>query len=289
MAQYRKDSKVFLPNGNTIFEVVMSASTNGTLTSNTNPFPVVTNNESIYAAPWDMQVARGKVPGVTQVNVFGYGTAIDGSFIPAWENATSYTFPAAAVNMQVVSSSTSDNTDASINISGLDANWNLLTEHIHLNGTTTVTTTNQFLRINSVQMVSAGTGQVSNVGTITVTNGSGTIHAQINPGISRMQNSWYSVPAGYGLYIQNINAFTGETKQGNTPTWMYYRVIVKDNIMGVQRQILQTSFQNEYKVQRFNPVKYSEKSDVQWQFSSSSGSVSLGLILEAVLIADTAP
>jgi hypothetical protein len=254
-----------------------------------HPLDVRPNNESIYSAPWDMQVARGKVPGVTQVNVFGYGTAIDGTFIPAWENATAYTFPASAINIRVVSSSASDDTAASINISGLDANWNLLTEHIHLNGTTVVTTTNQFLRINSVLMVSPGTGQVTNVGTITLTNGSGTIHGQINPGVSRMQNSWYSVPAGYGLYIQNINAFTGETKQGNTPTWMYYRVLVKDNINGVQRLILQTSFQNEYKVQRFNPVKYGEKSDVQWQFSSSSGSVSLGLILEAVLISDSAP
>lgn len=289
MAQYRVDTGSYLPNCNTIFEVTMSASSNGQPITISNPAPVVTNNESLYAAPWDMQVARGKVPGVTQVNVFGYGSAIDGSFIPPWENSTAYTFPASAVNIRVVSSSASDNTNASINISGLDANWNLITEHIHLNGTTTVTTTNQFLRINSVVMQTPGTGQVTNVGTITLTNGSGTIHGQINPGVSRMQNGWYSVPAGYGLYIQNINAFTGETKSGATPTWVYYRVIVKDNITGVQRTILQTSFQNEYKVQRFNPVKYGEKSDVQWQFQSSSGNISLGLILEAVLISDSAP
>lgn len=285
----------------------MTATASGSPVSNTNvlpvgirhannsiidvnhPLDVRTNTESIYSAPWDMQVARGKVQGVTQVNVFGYSTTIDGTFIPAWENGTVYAFPAAAVNMRVVSSSASDNTAASITINGLDANWNLLSETIYLNGTSTVTTVNQFLRINSILMVSPGTGQVTNVGTITLTNGSGTIHGQINPGVGRMQNSWYSVPAGHGLYIQNINAFTGETKQGNTPTWMYYRVLVKDNNNGVQRTILQTSFQNEYKVQRFNPVKYGEKSDVQWQFSASSGTVSLGLILEAVLIADTAP
>jgi hypothetical protein len=267
----------------------MSASSNGQPITNSNPTPVFTNNETLYAAPWDMQVARGKVPGVTQVNVFGYGAAIDGAFIPPWENATAYTFPASAINIRVVSSSASDDTAASINISGLDTNWNPITEHIHLNGTTTVTTTNQFLRINSIVMQSPGTGQVTNVGTITLTNGSGTIYGQINPGVSRMQNGWYSVPAGYGLYIQNINAFTGETKQGNTPTWVYYRVLVKDSVTGVQRTILQTSFQNEYKVQRFNPVKYGEKSDVQWQFQSSSGNISLGLILEAVLISDSAP
>jgi hypothetical protein len=105
-----------------------------------------------------------------------------------------------------------------------------------------------------------------------------------------MQNSWYSIANGYSLYVRNINIFTGESKTGASPTWFYYRVRNHNNVSNVHFNVLTTSFQHEYKVQRNNPVRYTQKSDIEWQFKSSdSGPYSMGIILEALLIADNAP
>ena len=91
------------------------------------------------------------------------------------------------------------------------------------------------------------------------------------------------------MLFRSINAFTGETKSGATPTWFYYRVVTSNNITRMTSTLLTTSFQNEYKVTRTNPVRYGQKTDVQWQFYSSEGTHSMGLILEGLLISDTAP
>jgi hypothetical protein len=262
---------------------------NTTPISVSRPLDVRTNTESIYSAPWDMQVARGKVPEVVQVNVFGYAAAVTTDFHTVWEDTpTDVVFPTTAAQWTIVSTSASDNTAASVTIIGLDSNWDAQVETIYLNGTTPVTTTKSFLRVNTFIMNTPGTGQNTNVGVITASSGGGT-HAKIAAGFGKMQNAWYSVARATGLYIQNINIFAGEGNQGNQPVWFTYRVVTKNNNTGVQLTILQTPFLAEYKVQRFNPVKYPEKTDVQWQIKTNSGTHGVGVILEAVLIGDAAP
>lgn len=273
----------------TLFEVQMLATSNGTVINNSNPLPVtaITNINGTESLPWDVQVSRGKVPGVTQINVFGYSNSVSNTaWTTLWEDGV-YTFPTVTQTMNLFSSSASD-VGANVLISGLDANYNMISETLTLNGTANVTTTKQFFRVNSMQLTSPPASNASNIGVITLKNAANV--AMIYPQVGRMQNGWYSIPAGYSLYIRNINIFSGETKSGATPTWFYYRVRNHNNITGTHYNVLTTSFQNEYKVQRSNPVRYTEKSDIEWQFQSSdSGPHTMGIILEALLISDTAP
>lgn len=247
----------------------------------------MTSNYNIQGGDWNLQVSRGKVPGVSQVNVFGYGNNVtNAAFTSLWENGV-YAFPAAAATMNVFSSSASD-AGAKVLISGLDANYNMISESVTLAGTANVATTKSFLRINSFMMTTPNTSQITNIGTVTVKNAANA--AMMFPNVGRMQNSWYSIPAGYSLYVRSINIFSGETKTGATPTWFYYRVKNHNNVSNMHYDVLTTSFQNEYKVTRTNPVRYTEKSDIEWQFSSSdAGPHTVGLILEALLISDNAP
>lgn len=242
---------------------------------------------TLYSAPWDLQVSRGKVPGVTQVNIFGFSNTVSNTaWLPLWEDGA-YTFPNSSATLNVYSSSASD-AGAKVLLTGLDANYNMISETVTLAGTSNVATTKAFFRVNTCQMTQPNTSQITNIGTITVKNAANV--AIIYPKVGRMQNSWYSIPAGYSLYVRNINIFSGETKTGATPTWFYYRVLNHNNITNMHGNILTTSFQNEYKVLRTNPVRYTEKSDIEWQFQSSdSGPHTMGLILEALLIADNAP
>lgn len=245
-------------------------------------FPNTLNSETTQSAPWYLQVARGKVDGASQVNLFGYNPLISTTLIPAWENATAYTFPASALTMTIASTSASDNTTARVLIVGLTTAYVLASETVALNGVTGVTTVNTYLRINSMVMTVPGTGQTSNVGVITAKNGA-TTYAQINAGVGRNQASIYTVPAGFTLYAGNINAFSGDA---NGTGYVNYRA--QATVNGMTFTVLQTTFQLQYQVLRNNPFLYAEKTDVQWQFSVNSGTHAVGFIFEGVLISNSA-
>lgn len=248
-----------------------------------------TNNESTASADFLTQVARGKVTGASQVNVFAFSDQVKTTYYTLWEltGTTQYAFPASAVVMTLVSTSASDNSaQATVLITGLDANWDIQTETVTLNGTTNVNTTKSFLRINSIIMTSPGTGQTTNVGIITAKNG-GVTYAQINAGIGRSQAAIYSVPNGYTMYLYSINAFNGDASAGN---FLNYQVKSTNNalVYPVTLSVLQTSWDTQYQVIRQNPFPYTQKTDVQWQFSTNAGTHHCGLILQGVLISNTA-
>lgn len=250
--------------------------------------PLAGSTSSSLVAPWEVQVARGKVDGVSQVNIFAFSNNVKTTFYTLWEltGTTQYAFPASAVTMTLASTSASDNTRATVLINGLDASWNLLSETVTLNGTSNVTTANAFLRINSMILTSTGTGQTTNVGAITAKNG-GITYAEIHTGVGRSQAAIYSVPNGYTMYLASIDAFNGEASGGNA---INYQVKSTNNALTnpVTLTILQTSWDQKYQVIRHNPFPYTQKTDIQWQFSTDSGTHSVGLILQGVLISNNA-
>lgn len=260
------------------------------------PNPIVINNYSTSSAPWNWQVARGLVTGATSINVFAASdnvktSASMGGEQILWESTgtTAYVYPTSAQQMNVKSSSATDTGTAQVLISGLGATWNLLTETVTLNGTTDVTTTNSFLRINSIAIVTPATGQTSNVGLITVKNTANTVtYAQITATYGRSSMSLYSVPSGYTLYVSAINIYSGDAS-GNAAYVNYSARTVNNNVTPVNTiTALNTTFGGNYQVIRTNPFPYTQKSDVQWLFSVNNGTHSVGLILEGILISNTA-
>ena len=91
--------------------------------------------------------------------------------------------------MLLWSSSASD-TNVSILINGLDSSYNIQSETLVLtNGTTGVTTTKSYLRINGIQV----TGSVNAVGTINVGNAGKTVqYAEITAGNGKSQAMIYT-------------------------------------------------------------------------------------------------
>ena len=159
--------------------------------------------------PFELQVARGQVGGHSVVTVSGYNPDVD----TAWEMITpigDLSFPAAALQMTVSSSSASDTAAGTgartVLISGLDANYAVITETVTLNGQTAVTTTNSFLRINNMLVTTAGTG-LANAGIIYIGSGAVTsgvpavIYNVIAVGYNNATSSQYTIPAGYTGYL----------------------------------------------------------------------------------------
>jgi hypothetical protein len=254
--------------------------------------PMAGTTTSTVNAPWNWQVSRGKVPGATAINIFAASNNVGtGSPVTLWEltGTTAYAFPASAQQMHMASSSATDTGTAKVLITGLNGSWNAISEILTLNGTSNVTTVNSYLRVNNMTMSTPATGQTANVGTITLKNLAGTVtYAQITATYGRTAMSIYSVPAGYTLWVANINVYSGDGNGGNA--YINYQARVANNNVTPANTItaLNTTFGGNYQVLRTNPFPYTEKSDVQWQFSTNTGTHSVGLILEAVLISNTA-
>lgn len=120
--------------------------------------------------------------------------------------ANSYTLAAdtdsATASGATMAGGRADGTGArQVKIKGVDANYAEIEETVSLNGTTNVLTSNSFLRINSMEVIEAGSGGV-NAGAITATaTTAGTVTAKINTGENSAQQAVYTVPASRAGYV----------------------------------------------------------------------------------------
>lgn len=235
----------------------------------------VTLGQTLSNANWNLQVAMGLITGVTGLSISGYHENVGTSFVPLWHGAT-YTYLNTATPLTVWSDSASD-TDVSVLISGLDADYLPITETVTLtNGTTGVVTTKSFLRVNNMSL----TRIPMNVGVIHVgNNGKTTVLCVIEAGAGRSQQTIYTVPAGYTFYLAQSNWYTNNT--GNN-TGLYRSWTQTPT--GLINIVLTFPFPINYNSLKVIPRPYTEKTDIQWQVASKSGSLGCGGQIEGYLI-----
>ena len=239
---------------------------------------IMQNNESKYSAPFELAVARGKIPGMTGLSISGYFATVDSNWQPLWDIGGVYTYFNAAQVVRVWSSSASD-TNVSVLISGLDTDYLPITETVVLtNGATGVLSTKQFLRINSLST----TGSVNALGTVRAGSSDKSITlAAINDGAGRSQMTLYTVPAGYTFYLTQSNFYTNQ----NGSQYANYRSYTQ-NPSGVTTKVLQFPFTTSYNSVKVVARPYAEKTDIQWQCQASVSS-QIGGQIEGYLISNS--
>ena len=217
--------------------------------------------------PFDLQVARNQIGGHDHLDLSGYSAAVGSTaFGPLWEGLTSaggnYPFPTTAGVIVVVSDSASD-TAVTMLISGLNAAYEPITESVALNGTTIVTTTQSFWRINKV-VTTAGNA----VGNVTFTRGA-TVIAKVNAGLGQTQMAVYTVPAGYTFYLTYFQA------DGNTTTTSgaYMNTRLRTTLRPSDVVLIsgQTTYLTNLQLPYGVPVEIVEKTDFEFQFLGSGG------------------
>ena len=219
-------------------------------------------------------LARGQIRGATVRNIFGYQTAVTTSFIPAWEVAAAYTYPTGSgLAMTVESTSTSDN-GKTVLIQGLDSDYNDKTQTVTLNSAS-APVTELFFRINDVILTSGTT----NIGTITLKN-AGTTYGGIRIGDGRSQASIYTVPANREFYLYRIDAFSNDSTAPKPGIFKNF----SQNSNGQQYNVARTTFYNQMNIQRRIPFKYSEKTDIQFQLQTASGTHEMNVFGEGYLV-----
>jgi hypothetical protein len=230
-----------------------------------------------YLTEQNLQVSRGLIQGSTVRNVFGYQTAGDTTLRPLWEFAnTSYVYPTSAITMTVTSANASDD-GKTLLILGLDANYAEISTTVTINGGGDIDTSIPFFRINDVILTSGTT----NVGLITVQNTGKTVkYAGIRAGDGRNQASIFTVPADKEFYLYRIDAFSNDSTAAKPAIFRNF----SRNSNGQEYNTARTSLENNMNIQRRFPFKYSEKTDIQFQMATLTGSHELGVFGEGVLV-----
>jgi hypothetical protein len=261
MSQYSKDKLALLNTNKDIYEVFMPDFT------------------TMQSAQFDLQVALGKVQGVQGLSISGFRLSTGTGFIPAWEDGDYVYFTTAQV-VRVWSASASD-TNVSVRIDGLDADYVQQTETVVLtNGATGVLTTKLFLRINSISLTRAP----NNVGLLHAGSSDKTITlayigSTSNLSAGRSQMTVYTVPAGYTFYLTQSNWYINS----NQPA--AYRSFTQrpDGLVNI---ILTFPILDSYNSTKVVARPYQEKTDIQWQASVPNNS-SVGGQIEGYLIPNT--
>lgn len=224
--------------------------------------------------PFELQVARGQIPGHSIRNLFGTNPSIGTTFRTPWENNTALPFLSAEQNLSIVSDSASDSS-VSILVSGVDGDYNPTSEVVALDGTTPVITTNKFFRINDLVTLSGNA-----VGNVTASY-DGTVYAKINATYGRNQAAVFTVPLGYSFYLGRIDAFTATANNDTKIMTFRNRVTFSD---GRIFNVAQTSFVSRMDIARVLPFKVSEKSTIEFQAKMSSQTADVGIFGDGFLV-----
>ncbi len=181
------------------------------------------------------------------------------------------TFPASAMIMAISSTSTDDASGGTglqtILISGLDEDYNEISEFKLMNGTTKVTTTASFLRINRLIGLSSGSGGF-NVGNIyigadsdTFTGGAPDTNIFHSMGIDTNISSChiFTVPLNRALYFIRFNVNTDATE--SKPIRMN---IYLTGFESITRKIAQNIFSASSEFETPTFLLQAEKSDIEF-------------------------
>ena len=168
---------------------------------------------------FELQVARGQIQGHRNVTVFGFNGDVDQTQVSVWPLPSLITFPSAALQMTVSSTSANDTAAGTgartVVVQGVDAKYNEVTETVTLNGQTAVTMSASLLRVNYAYVATAGSGNSAAgdiyIGTGTVTAGvPATVYDIIKFDYNTTTTGSYTIPAGYTAYVSQGLFSTGQ-------------------------------------------------------------------------------
>jgi len=156
-----------------------------------------------------IDVARGNVNGASIIHKFGANAAIGTTIKPVTTSGT-YQTPITSESLEILSDNALDAAAGSgarsVEVTGIDSNWDILKETVTLNGVTPVALSNTFRRVFRMRVKTSGTYATSIAGShegiITLRGaGAGVTWALIgfNEGfpLGSSEISVYTIPRGY--------------------------------------------------------------------------------------------
>ena len=231
---------------------------------------------NLYNFPLGLSVQKGLVQNYSGINKFGLNTAVGTSFETIWDGNNTYTYPSSAGTATATSSDTASDNTGTVEIQGLDSNYDLATETLTIGGSAGSTS---FIRVFRALLKTANTG-TSNVGTISITVSSTTV-AQIRPTYGQTLMCVYTVPRKHNAYLMQLDV--GSSKDLENEVRLITKEISNGDVFNTKAFITTRGgfIEKNYAV----PVIIPEKTDIELIAKASATSAISGgfeLILEKI-------
>ena len=222
---------------------------------------------NVYNLPFGLSIQKGLVQNYTGINKFGLNTAVGSSFETIWDGNNTYTYPSSAGTATATSSDTASDNTGTVEIQGLDSNYDLATETLTIGGSASTTS---FIRVFRAVLKTANTG-TSNVGVITITVSSTTV-AQIRAGYGQTLMCVYTVPRKHNAYLMQLDV--GSSKDLENEIRFITKEIDNGNVFNTKAFITTRGgfVEKNYAV----PVVIPEKTDIELIAKASATSAVSG-------------
>lgn len=235
-----------------------------------------------------LEVARGRVGGISSVNKFGSApSGVQTTATDIWSRANAtptqqiWLPPTTARVHAIVSSSTSDDGSPAgvgartLRVYGLTS-WSAVevSEDVVLDGTTPVNTVNSYVIIHRMKVLTSGATSI-NVGTITATAATdGTVTAVILPGEGQTEMAIYGVPSIQSFYLTRW--YCGVAKSSGAAADADFHLLVNEtpttnllNYLYKSDFSLQTTGTNSFEKHYDNPVRFAGPCIIKVQATAS--------------------
>jgi len=229
-----------------------------------------------------LDIAKGNIAGLSSINKFGFNDQVPTSFEVIALSSANFTYPTSAGTVTVVSDDADDTSAGTgartIKIQGLDGNYDFQEETITMNGTTNVNSTNTFLRVNRMEVLTAGSSNGME-GTITATIGGNEQSRMEAEYDNQTLQANYTIPAGKTGYLTRIQA---TSTKDNKAAFVGLFTRELNSIFKIKQ--LFEIYRNNVVVDFTVPLVIPEKTDIELRGKNEgSGNVSIGGTFDLIL------
>ena len=249
--------------------------------------------------PFELQVARGQIPGHYSIHKFGYNPNIGTGTETVWAQGGLYVYPTSASTMYISSSSTADTAAGTgartATVSGLDANFDQISETVSLNGQAGVQLNGalNWYRVNRIVVNTAGSGG-ANAGVLyvgTEATPSGGVptnkYATVAIGDNQTLMCLWTVPRGYTAYLHQKDV----SSSSSASKFAIFSLLSRpDNgVFNIKDRVLLAN--NSTAIFYWNPIKFTEKTDIEVraQADSAGGTITTSATLDLIYIQNAGP
>lgn len=239
----------------------------------------IDNKPRVSALDYLYDIAEGNVSNHLVLNTFGHNATVGTSWETVWSPSSVYPYMSTADQIEVLSNDLNDDdTDTgawTVQIYGLDPNWDEANETITMNGAGVVTTTGSYIRVFRAKVATAGTSGV-NEGTITIRDqDTDTTRATIAQEIGQTLMAVWTVPDGYTFYMTSWYGGSAVTKA------LDIGLFVRDNAVSdasLQNKEFMNFSDTTFKVHKEIPNAFTGRTDIEIRAKTSvaSGDIAAG-------------
>lgn len=251
---------------------------------------------STRPSDYHSEVALNRRQGATTWNKFGYNSDVDDTgdqeIIASWGGVFQYLTTGETID--IVSSSANDTNGGtginSVVVYGVDENWDSAIEVVTMNGTSTVTTSSQWIGINRVAVFLSGSGR-KNAGTISVTattSGYDMAEMPVTEGVT--QQMVFYVPRDHQYLAEWLTFSALKISGGGGSPEIIYRGIVYSAVNNCEQEVyrgkMDTARENNLIVDPPVPFPIGEKSIIWFTAETDTNNTSVSGRMSGELIRD---